>query len=131
MGKGKGKLRLDIDRLYQAAETAEDALPKLIERVVNEVANPDSKASLRDRTMAIKLLMDIAQTKPRMEDDLGLSQKAGSRDSPVMFLLSGEVSLEDFRRLSVDDAQGMVLKYLDGETPELPTVDITEEVEVK
>ena len=75
---------------------------------------------MRERVAAVKAIADIANYKPRMDDDLGLRDKSGGgSDSPVLLVLGNQgISLEQFRSLTPEKRQELFLSSLNGGTTE-------------
>lgn len=122
-----GKARLQIDRIYDAASRAETALPTLVSDLIDRMSDPDVKISIKDRVSAMQCLMAVADVKPRLEDDLGLTQAGEKSESPIMLLLnSSGYSIVEIRGMKAPEREALILKVLNGDQVRKPkTIEAT------
>ena len=129
MSSVRGKRRLQIDKLYEAAALAEESLPLLVQKMTSDLLDDTKEYAMKDRIAGLRALRDITHFAPRVDDDLGLTRKEAKTDSPVMLLLGDKgLSLVEFRSMDTEKRQLLVLEALSGNLPEPEVVEVEAEV---
>lgn len=124
MAEGRrGKDRLNLDRIYRAAATAEKALPSLVADLVDRLTH-DPKLKMKERILGLRTLMALAEQKPRMEEDLGLlyREKEGATNQPLLAILGQNITVAEFKGLSAEEREKLLLTALDGDSDKVKSI---------
>lgn len=114
--KKTGSGRLDIDKVYQAAQYAESKLPVMLERLFEAFMNGELKG--KEMIMAVRAFQSATIANPRMEHDLGISKRsdgATGGQTPLIQLIADKITVQELKKLPQEEADMLVLEALKGD----------------
>lgn len=99
--------------IVKSLHMADERLPDLMKKVLDEALSDDDEIPLRERTGALRTVADIAAVKARVLHSLGMGRESGGKGGTSVFV-QGDLTVEALRAMTEQERETKMLQMVSG-----------------